>query len=200
MQLFISILLGILATIIGGLPLGLVNLSVVEASMKEGRTPAMQIAKGAASVEVIFGLFALLAGSFIQDVIQGNPLLNYVVIGVLAISGIIFLTKSTQDRKAGQAGFSGFLKGAFLNLVSLQVFLYWLVAAAFLFTNKMLDAQWTSVVSFAAGIWMGKMLVLWAYAVYSVKIISKSAVLANNINRFMGLIFLLLATVHAFQI
>ena len=52
MNQLILLLVGVFVTIIGALPFGLVNLSVVDVTLKQGRKPAMQVAYGAAWVEV----------------------------------------------------------------------------------------------------------------------------------------------------
>ena len=62
MHQLILLLLGIWVTIIGALPFGLVNLSVVDVSLKHGRRLAMLIAHGAALVEVLFGVGAMFTG------------------------------------------------------------------------------------------------------------------------------------------
>lgn len=87
------IALAILVTIVGALPFGLVNLTVLDVSYRDGNRNAMRIANGAAWVEVLFGLIALLAGSLISQNIEKNLVIKYLVLMIPAIVGIIFLFK-----------------------------------------------------------------------------------------------------------
>ncbi len=80
-----------------------------------------------------------------------------------------------------------------LNLISIQVLLYWLIAMTYLNTRWELEFNMLSLTLFALGILLGKMGVLWIYALFSQKIFTTFGFLARNINRVIGLV--LLATV-----
>ena len=64
-QFTLLLLTGIMASMTGGLPFGLVNLTVLNVSMEKGMRAAMRISHGAAFIEVVFALTALLAGSLL---------------------------------------------------------------------------------------------------------------------------------------
>ena len=53
------------AAIVGGLPFGLVNLTVLNVTFEKGNGAAIKIAHGAALVEVVFGITALFAGGML---------------------------------------------------------------------------------------------------------------------------------------
>ena len=57
------------STIVGGLPFGLVNLTVLNVTFEKGSREAIKIAHGAALVEVLFGLTALLAGGVLGKMV-----------------------------------------------------------------------------------------------------------------------------------
>ncbi len=56
------LLIGALATTIGAVPFGLANLSVVDVAIKANIRKSMSVAFGAAIIEIVFALTALLAG------------------------------------------------------------------------------------------------------------------------------------------
>jgi L-lysine exporter family protein LysE/ArgO len=132
-NLLTYLLIALAATTIGAVPLGLVNLSVMDATLKNDSRSAMQIAHGASVVEVFFALAALLAGAKLSPFLVGNPMVRYFVFAVLLASGLFFWFKEKKVKamRNGQKS-TGFLQGCafgiFLNIVSIQVLLFWLLA------------------------------------------------------------------------
>jgi L-lysine exporter family protein LysE/ArgO len=196
----IILLLGMGATIVGGLPFGLVNLTVLNVTFERGNSAAFRIAHGAALVEVVFGITALFAGGMLVRHIEGNVIVSYVTAGVLIIGGLFFVLKKQGKSDHRETGSSGFLKGIFLNLVSLQVFLFWILAIAFLSSRELLQYDLVSILLFISGIWLGKMAVLWMYMSLSNRILSRSRIISKNINTIIGIVLFGLAFVQVLKI
>lgn len=195
MQVSGIILSGMALAVIGALPFGLVNLSVLDTSFRYGRKQAMKIAHGASMVEILFGMLALLAGSMIMNFTSQSRLARLLVIAIPGIAGIIFLLKKQKDRKVDNQQNKGIVRGLFLNLVSIQVLMYWLIAMTYL-NARQFTIEPRMFIFFGMGIWTGKMLVLWGYAVLSNYILSKSAAIASNMNRIIGGILLITAAMQ----
>lgn len=190
MEFLIITFIAVFITIIGALPFGLVNLSVLNTSYRSGTSIAMRLSHGAAIVEVAYGLLALTAGGLIAHVISSSPFVYYLVLAVPAIAGIYFLLKG-RYRQPGDAGEKrGFFRGMLLNLVSIQVLMYWLFAVTYLLAVREIEYNAFTIVFFAAGIWFGKMGVLWLYAIFSKRIFCSMGFLARNINRVIGVVLL----------
>ena len=187
------LIMGMSAAIVGGLPFGLVNLTVLNVTFEKGSRVAIKIAHGAAIVEVLFGLTALLAGGLLASYIEGNIIISYATAAVLIIGGAFFILKKQGSNTTREAGSSGFLKGALLNLVSIQVFLFWILAIAFLSSRELLQYDILSTLLFVSGIWLGKMAVLWMYMNLSNRILSRSQIITKNINTIIGIVLFGLA-------
>ena len=187
------LIMGMSAAIVGGLPFGLVNLTVLNVTFEKGSRVAIKIAHGAAIVEVLFGLTALLAGGLLASYIEGNIIISYATAVVLIIGGAFFILKKQGSNTTREAGSSGFLKGALLNLVSIQVFLFWILAIAFLSSRELLQYDILSTLLFVSGIWLGKMAVLWMYMNLSNRILSRSRIISKNINTIIGIVLFGLA-------
>lgn len=190
MEFLIITFIAVFITIIGALPFGLVNLSVLDVSYRRGIDSAMRISHGAAIVEVAFGLLAVTAGGLIAHIIRSSPVIYYLVLAVPAIAGVYFLLKGRYRQPEDAGNRQGFFRGMLLNLVSIQVLLYWLFAMTYLMAVREIDINVFTIVFFAAGIWLGKMGVLWLYAVFSKKIFCSMGFLARNINRVIGVVLL----------
>jgi hypothetical protein len=180
----------ILVTIIGALPFGLVNLTVLDISYRRNKIAALQLAHGAAWIEVVFGLTALIAGSFIGQFTRDHRGVQTLVLIIPALVGLVFMLKKNHNEVKNTGKDSGFFKGMLLNLISIQVLLYWLIAMTYLNTRWELQFNTLSIILFALGILLGKMGVLWIYALFSRKIFTTFGFLARNMNRVIGVVLL----------
>ena len=196
----ILLIIGMATSMLGALPFGLVNMTVLKVSLEQGSRPALHIAHGAALVEVLFGLTAILFGGLAAEHIEGNQIVSYFTVGVLLAGGAFFTFKKQKSGITHDTGFSGFLKGIFLNLISIQVFIFWILAIAFLSSRQLIQFDAVSVLILIAGIWIGKMIVLILYLNLSKKILSGSQISSKNINRVIGIVLFLMALVQVFKI
>ena len=196
-SIILFFLIAISATVIGAVPLGLVNLSVVDASLRNNSRGAIQIARGASVVEIFFALVALLAGEKLAPLLEGNPAVRYFVFAVLLVSGLFFWFKTNKETtlKEHKSSF-GFLKGALLNIVSIQVLLFWFLAATVLSTKQWLPGTFWEVLFFLTGVWLAKMGVLKGYAFLANKVATKTQKISTNVNRIISIILLIVAIVQ----
>ncbi len=194
------LVLGMGAAIVGGLPFGLVNLTVLNVTFERGNSAAIKIAHGAALVEVVFGLTALLTGGMLASYIEGNVIISYSTAAVLIIGGVFFILKKQRSSNSRVTGYSGFLNGILLNLVSMQVLLFWILAIAFLSSRELLQYDILSILLFVSGIWLGKMAVLWMYINLSNRILSRSRIISKNINTIIGIVLFGIAFIQILKI
>jgi L-lysine exporter family protein LysE/ArgO len=193
--------LGTLVCAIGAMPVGLVNLSVVDTSVKVNNRMSMKIAHGAAFTEILFAITALFSGVFLRDYFDENIFIKVIIIAVLMISGIVFwLKKGDVDNKKINLPSFGFLKGAFLNLISIQVFLFWLIAVSYLSVNDLIPSSNIQILLFVAGVWIGKLAVLRLYVLLGKKVVAHSRILSQNINRVIGVVLMVVTFVQLIQL
>ncbi|MDZ7738095.1 MAG: LysE family transporter [Bacteroidales bacterium] len=191
MNLITVYITGFLITLGGAIPLGLVNLSVMDIAYREGKAKSMQLAAGAGMVEILYGLAAILAGTVIQKYVDNNVIIRYAVIILLGAAGVFFILKGKEHKKERKIKVPYFLRGAVLNLISIQVLLYWIVAVAALQPYIAFPALSPEILLFITGIFTGKILVLYVYALSGEKLLDKWQLIALNINRIIGTILLI---------
>jgi threonine/homoserine/homoserine lactone efflux protein len=194
---FTYLFLGVLVVSIGALPVGLVNLSVVDASINMNIRKSMKIAYGAALVEIVFALIALFMGAILSDYLDKNSWVKLTVSGVLIISSIVFFFRKAKlkNKEIDRLSF-GFLKGVFLNLISIQVLLFWLIAVSYLSVRDLFPTTFSQGLLFVVGVWLGKLAVLRVYAVLGKKVAAHSQMLSKNINRIIGSVLMLVALIQ----
>lgn len=203
MELYSSIylLIGAFICTIGALPFGLVNLSVMDVAINQNVRESMSIAHGAAIVEIVFALTALLAGTVLSGYFNDNILVKYIVLAVLIVSGIYFWFKQNNlANKGDHESSNGFLKGALLNLMSIQVLLFWLFAVTFLSVRNLFPSTLIQFSLFISGVWFTKMAVLRAYAILGKKVAEKSQLISRNMNRIIGCILILMAFIQLIKL
>jgi L-lysine exporter family protein LysE/ArgO len=192
---FIFLIIGLIASIIGAVPFGLVNLSVLQTAINKGTKATMPISYGASVIEILYGVLAIFAGSLIFKYIGSNIWFNISTALVLLFIGMVFFFKRSQFQFNKNNTFGGFLYGILLNLLSLQVLVYWILAVSFISSFNHQIFTPLAIILFLAGIWTGKMGVLISYAFLGDKIASRSERISNNINRVIGIVLLGMATV-----
>lgn len=198
---FIYLIIALAATTIGAVPLGLVNLSVVNAAVKNDSQGALQIAHGASVVEIIFALIALLAGNKLAPVLQENWVIRYFVFAVLLGSGLFFWFKKNQVKTTSPNRKStGFIKGILLNLVSVQVLLFWLLAATVLSAKQLIPSAFSEMLFFIVGVWLAKMGVLKGYATLAQKVAGHAQKISGNINQIIAIVLMAVAIVQFMKI
>jgi threonine/homoserine/homoserine lactone efflux protein len=200
-NVIIYLFVALTATTIGAVPMGLVNLSVLDSALKNDMRCAIQIAHGASVVEVFFALASLLVGTELSPFFEGNPVVRYFVFAVLLVSGLFFWFKTNKGkmRKETQKSF-GFLEGVLLNILSIQVLLFWLLAATVLSAKQWLPTTFPEVLLFLTGVWLAKMSVLKGYAFLAKKLASHSGKFLANSNRIIGAVLLVVSIIQFIKI
>ncbi len=200
MNLLTAYIAGLLITMGGAIPFGLVNLSVVDIAYREGKIKSLQVAAGAGIVEILYGLVAILAGTVIQNYVDNNTIIRYFIIILLGAAGLFFIMKGKAKKQDGKSGKSYFLRGAMFNLISIQVLLYWIIAVAVLQSSVSFPVRVPGIISFITGIFSGKMLVLYIYALSGERLLDKWQIIALNINRIIGGILLITMIIQIIRI
>ena len=190
METLIVFIIALVITSIGALPFGLVNLSVLDTAYRSGTARAMHLSYGAAVIEVVYGITALTAGGLFAHFLGNYPVFNLVILAIPALVGLAFLLKNRYQERNIRLINNGFIRGIFLNLLSIQVLIYWLFAMTYLHALSDIKYNGFSIVTYILGILTGKLGILWLYALLSKKIYKRTGFLARNINLIIGVVLL----------
>ncbi len=191
--IFLHFLFGVITCIIGAMPFGLVNLSVVDISVNKSEKAAISFSIGASSIEVLFALAAIIAGQQLYKLIENNRVIELVIVFVLLFSAIYFFTKKHKANYAPKYNIPYLFKGAIFNLISIQVLLYWFLAITFLKNNGNIDFDLHCVLGFVIGVGFGKMLTLLFYRIIRRQIKRKAAKISKKITLIIGSLLIVIA-------
>lgn len=186
---------GIVLSLLGSLPPGLISLSVAQTAIQRGSIAAMLLAAGAAGAE----FFQAWAAVAMTDWFLGNPGMErwfqWAAIPVFVGLGVYFTffakTPKTKGRTADVSAIKQISKGILLSAFNLLAIPYWFVYCGSLrVSNIWGEENLAATLIFSAGVTMGTMVALGIYAWLGKIIVERSDTAARYANRFVGLIFL----------
>ncbi len=210
MNLIIYFFIGLIAAIIGALPLGTTNVAVINTTIKENVQSALKIVYTAAIAEVILVIIAITFNMQIANFIDMNIWIQYAIVLLLFSVGIILVIgrkeciKDENDEciiiKKRRFHISKQMLGFILGLINPTVLIYWLLVVSFL-SKKMIylstNIEYILLILFLAGVFLGKVITLYGYGKFSHQLKVKVKNITTTINRVIGI---LLLCVSIFQV
>jgi len=210
MSEIIHLLVGIILSFIVAIPVGPVNLAVVQNSIKFGMFSGVKIALGSAMVEFFYCFIALwgvktfLASPNILFVLQ------IISIPVLLIMGIYNLMRKKEteenDNTLNKSSKGDLILGASLTLVNPILLPFWMGVAAYLKSLHILGENFHFLHSrstnwaFIIGVALGSFLFLVLVSLISSKRKSINIHTKIIIYKILGILFLLLAMIQSFNL
>lgn len=192
--------IAVLVAAIGAFPLGLVNLSVLKLASEKQINRSRQMAFGAALVEVLFSLTALVGTITFISKISGSLKFKILIAIVLLITAFTFFKKKKAKHNSTKTKFSGLLTGVFYNLISLQVFAYWIFAIAFLSGLTQIPQTLQSILVFVTAVFITKVLVLEFYVFIGSRAIKRTEKIEKNMNKIIGSVIFISAIVQIIKL
>ncbi|NER12591.1 LysE family transporter [Leptobacterium flavescens] len=201
MSLLIYFFIGIIATFFGALPLGTVNISVINTTIKENMNTAMKIAFAAGFAEIILSFYALHCSMAVTGFISTNDWLQITLTVLVLCFGVFMLLKKQKEvsEQKKSAFNSKYLSGFILGLINPPVLLYWIFVIEFLNRNNYsltMSDSLTLVFLFFAGVYLGKVLTLYLYGKSSMLIKNKFANISKTVNKFIGILLIAIAAIQ----
>lgn len=203
----IHFLLGLVASFLGTLPFGTINLSVVNTTINQSFRAGFILSVAAAIVEIIQSLIAFHCSVWISENIESNIYLQvFVVILFLAIGAYFFLRKPSSGEEAkSRFRMSNFVKGMMLGLFNPQALPFWVFVIAYFQSAQLIALDGMEIklgllVSFLAGVSIGKLGALTLYGALSVVVTQKISSLGLWMNKALGSIFIVLALIQGIKL
>lgn len=203
MNLVIYFLIGFTAAVLGALPLGTTNVAVINTTIKENVQSALKIIYTAAGAELILVVFAILFNNDIEVFINMNLWLQYAIVAVLLVLGVVLLSgrtdciKDENDEciiiKKRRRPISKQMLGFFLGLVNPTVLIYWIFIMAYLNKNIIdlnMGVDYQFIATFLIGAYLGKLMVLYGYGKFSDVIKVRMKQPTTRVNRVIGVLLL----------
>ncbi|WP_346880752.1 LysE family transporter [uncultured Algibacter sp.] len=203
-MIFVYLLLGLLTSTLGALPLGASNIAVINTTLKENVTKAFKIALAAGIAEVILSFCALQYNMMLIDFFNHNTWLQVIIIFALGLIGLyLFFKKHSETTKRIRLTQSKYATGFFLGILNPPVLIYWVIAFSII-NNKYimlsLHSSFVTLLLFFLGVYLGKLLTLYLYSICSKLIKNKVNNTSVIVNKITGVLLVLVAFFQAVKL
>ncbi len=188
---------GFLLSLVGSLPPGLISLLVAYTAIQKGQQAAWWTAFGASVVEIGQAWLAAVAAGWFLAHPAFEEGFHWVVLPVFSGIGLYLLVWAPQPQPVHSvlsvSRWRQFLRGGLISLFNLLALPYWFAYCGWLHVSGWWQEGRYAVPVFAVGVGTGTLAALSLYVWAARKMVARSAVIGQWANRFIGVIFLLLA-------
>ena len=201
-MIFLLFLIAITATIIGALPPGASNLAVIKTTINENIKQGLKISYGAGIGEVILAFLALSCGFAIKEYFVMHAWIQIVLIIILFVAGIYLVRTKPKKVKDPSSFSSKYATGFLLSIVNPPVLVYWVVIFSILHENYNFDsmAAIPMLILFFIGVFLGKVITLYAYGKLGYLIQNKKSNFKCFINRLIGVILIIISIIQVIRL
>ena len=203
LNLLLAFGVGWLASFLGTLPFGPINLSVVDTTINKSFQAAIWMSVAAALVEIGQSFVALHCNFFINSYLETSPVVKVAALILFLVLGIVFFLKKSkpQDEESAETKKgNSFIKGFFIALVNPQAIPFWIFVLAYLDSAQMIHLDTSLgiqiIIGFLLGVSVGKFSALLLFGILSRFIRNKTASLSLWMNKIIGSILILIAIIQ----
>lgn len=203
---FFYLVLGFLGSFIGTIPFGPINLSVVDATLKDGMKGAIIFAIPAAIVEFAYSYFSLSFYWVINEQISSSQWIPILIIFIFLLGGFYFFFKKEKPSTEGPEykRKNNFLKGFIIATLNPQAIPYWIFVIGYYNLKHYVEMSSTEhldlVLSFVIGAALGKIVCLYLYALLSKRIAHRLGRISALMNKIIGTVLFFIALIQLVQL
>jgi threonine/homoserine/homoserine lactone efflux protein len=195
-------LYGCIGSFLGTLPMGTINVSIAEESIRRGIRAGIIMACGACFVEFFQAYIAL---SFF-NILSTNPEVERTIIltciPIFLVIGFYYFFKKNSTKPPTPSKISnviGFAKGIMVTTLNLIAIPYYVFLGGYLHSAGLIRLEPEFIAAFSVGVVGGTFLVFFIYAQLGQYIRRKSEKLSLYAGKIVGLIFIAIAISQAFR-
>lgn len=192
-------IIGVLVTFLGAIPLGTVNISVINTTLRMDARNAMKIALTAGIAEIILSFYALHCSVAVGDFIHMNQWIQIAIAVLLFVIGGFLFFKKKKEAPKKRFKMSKYITGLFLGLLNPPVLFYWLFMISYLNENDFqlnMNSSLAILFVFFSGVYLGKLLTLYGYSRCSILIKNNVQNIASMINKVIGVLLFVIGSIQ----
>lgn len=180
------------ACLIGTIPFGPINLTVVKTTVNYDAKRGTQIALAASIIEMFEALIAICFGMVISSFLETNALIKLGIAIVFIALAIFVFTRKTDPaldtKKEEEQSF--FKKGLLIAALNPQAVPFWIFALAAISQYFEFDYSGVYLAAFLAGVFIGKIIALYGFVVASGYLKTRLQESSQLVNRLLAAILL----------
>lgn len=192
-DIFWHFIIGFVVSFAGSLPLGTVNLAVIQTTVTSNFRAGFYLALGATFIELIYSAIAIKCIAILIH----NPYIKLAVslvsIPALILLGIFYFRKEDSVEVCERKKTRSFLNGLFIGLINPLQIPFWIAYGSLLLNKNVISEDPFLLDVFIIGICLGTLMVLTLLALLSKRIISRLSLQTKIVNKAIGIILFLIA-------
>ena len=182
--------------------MGIINMSVVNITIKQSSKSAYQFALGSSLVEIFEASVAIIFGLAIEGFLRDNQIMQFFIFFAFVLLGLYFLLKKPRQvfyESSANKKSSEFVKGIVVALLNPQAIPFWLFALAFVAPYHIIDFVGSNLYFFLGGVFIGKLLALVLFTKSATYIKTHLSQSNRIIDKTMGSIFIIIGILQALK-
>lgn len=200
MSLTITFFIGLIVTLIGVVPPGLLNMTAAKISLKEGYSKGIVFSIGVSITVIIQTFIAVQFARYLSnhpdfvDILQRVAMVIFILISIY----YLFIAKEKPQPADGINNHSKrnrFFFGIFLSALNMFPIPYQAYMSITLASLGLMDFEKTNIISYVSGAAMGTFVMLYIYIFFFDKIKGQKLTSNRNMNLFIGIITAVIALI-----
>ncbi len=199
-MLFLTLFLGIVLNLVGYIPPGNINLTVVQITISRGIRQALYFIIAFASVEVLFTFGVMRFVQWLSSEIKLGDIIDVIMILMFGILGVITWRSRKEMPKTDYSKKDSIRYGLLLGVINPMQIPYWLFVGTYLISHEWIDIGYLSLSIFSIGSGIGAALALYGFARFAQYVQEKFALTSYKVNKGIALLFFALSAYHVCKI
>ena len=190
----LNFITGLIVSFLGTLPLGVLNITIMDVSLKKGMSSALRFALACALVELVYSYISVQLTKTIIDFPMLRPFTEVIATITLLGMGIYYIHKQGQLAVSKQKTVSSFSLGTMLSSLNFVAFPFWILYTTLLQSKGIVGlSQHSLIIIYVIGISMGTIAGLLPFAYASRFLVRIVARHQHRMDRMIGLLFIFLS-------
>ncbi len=199
-MLFNHFWVGFTISFIGSLPLGVLNLTIIDISLKRSLWQAFYFALAACLVEYGQAFIAIKFSSVLATYPDLTYYINLFVIPVFLGLGLYYFFKQDEPTEQQKEPSSDFSRGLLLSLINPLAIPFWVAWGTIGHAKGWLVLENLPITIFVLGISLGTLATLMLFALASKLVIKKVATINKWINEIIGVVLIVLGLYQIYRV
>ncbi|SMC89861.1 hypothetical protein SAMN04488101_10536 [Pedobacter nyackensis] len=195
-MLFLTLFLGIVINMLGYIPPGNINLSVVQITITRGIRQALYFIGAFSFVEVLFTFGVMRFVRWLSSEINLENSIDIVMIVMFGVLGLITWKSRKEMPKEDYSKKDSIKYGLLLGVVNPMQIPYWLFVGTYLIEHEWIDIGYLSLSIFSIGSGIGAGLALYGFARFAKYIQEKFTLSSYIVSKSIALLFFALSAYH----
>jgi len=195
-MLFLTLFLGIVINMLGYIPPGNINLSVVQITITRGIRQALYFIGAFSFVEVLFTFGVMRFVQWLSSEINLENSIDVVMVVMFGVLGVITWKSRKEMPKEDYSKKDSIKYGLLLGVINPMQIPYWLFVGTYLIEHEWIDIGYLSLSVFSIGSGLGAALALYGFARFAQYIKDKFALSSYIVSKSIALLFFALSAYH----